>query len=30
MRKERFIFGEDMKDTMKDAVPLFQGVSERS
>lgn len=30
MRKERFIFGEDMKDTMKDAVPLFQGVSDKN
>ena len=29
MRKERFIFGEDMKDAMKDAVPLFQGVSDK-
>ena len=30
MRKERFIFGEDMKDTMKNAVPLFQGVSDKN
>ena len=30
MRKERFIFGEDMEDTMKDAMPLFQGVSDKN
>lgn len=26
MKKERFIFGEDMRDAMKDAIPLFEGV----
>ena len=30
MRKIRFIFGEDMKDRMKDAVPLFQGVCDKN
>ena len=30
MRKERFMFGEDMRDRMKDAVPLFQGVSDKN
>lgn len=30
MRKERFIFGKDMRDTMKGALPLFQGVSDKN
>lgn len=30
MRKERFMFGEDMRDTMKDAVSLFQGVCDKN
>lgn len=30
MRKEKFMFGEDMRDTMKDAVSLLQGVSDKN
>lgn len=30
MRKERFIFGQDMKDTMENAEELFQGVCDKN
>ena len=30
MRKERFMFGKDMRDRMKDAVSLFQGVCDKN
>lgn len=30
MRKERFIFGEDMKDTMENAEEIFRGVSDKN
>lgn len=30
MREKRFIFGEDMEDTMKDAILLFKGISDKN